>query len=108
MDSRKRSRREPHRRAAARDRQPVLDVRGRFLTRQRLEVVPNRHTLIELPQFGPPQQTLQVRLADEHDLEQLLLLRFEIRQNPDLLKDLERQVLRLVDDQHSLRADPLQ
>ena len=42
---------------------------------------------------------MKVGLADEHDLNQLRLLGFEIRQHPDFLERSPPQVLRLVDDE---------
>ena len=67
---------------------------------ERLELIADRHALIELAQFGRSQQRLQVQLPDEDDLQQLFLVGLEIRQNADLLEHRQRQVLRLVDDQH--------
>ena len=38
--------------AAARDGEAVRNVRARLAARERLELVPDRHALIELPQLG--------------------------------------------------------
>src|SRR5205085_8659676 len=76
-----------------------------FLGRQWLQLVPNRDALVQLPQFRRPQQRRQVQLADEDDLDQLLLVGLEIRQDADLFEDLQRQVLRLVDDHHRAGAE---
>jgi hypothetical protein len=60
------------------DCQPVRHVRGNGLPIERLELVADRHALIELPQFRRAQQRLQIELAHQDDLEQLLLVGFEI------------------------------
>ena len=93
-------RRERDCRRSAGNRQPVRDVGSDGFPIERLQLVANRHALIELPQSGRPQQGSQVQLADENDLEQLLLVGFEVRQDADLLEHLQRQILRLVDDEH--------
>jgi hypothetical protein len=53
-----------------------------------------------LAQLRSIEQTHQLRLTDEDDLQQLLLRRLQVRQQADLLEDLRAEVLRLVDDQH--------
>ena len=88
---------------SAGDRQTVRDVRGGRLRVERLQLVADGDALIELPQLRRSQQRLQVQLADEDDLQQLLLVGLEIRQNADLLEHVQRQVLRLVDDEHGAR-----
>src|SRR5581483_1932418 len=66
-------------------------------------LVPNRDALIELAQLGRAQQRLEIQLADEDDLQQLLFVRFEVREDANLLEHRHRQVLRLVDDEHGAR-----
>src|SRR5438270_9000354 len=65
-----------------------------------LELVPNRHALIELPQLRRSQQPLQVQLTDQDDLQQLFLVGLQVREDPDLLEHRQWQVLRLVDDEY--------
>src|SRR6185503_8132801 len=73
---------------------------GHVVPIERLELVADRHPLIELPQIGRLQQRLQVELPDENDLQQLLFVGLQVRKNANLLEDREGEVLRLVDDQH--------
>src|SRR6266705_2100016 len=46
----------------------------------------------------------ELRLADQHDTEQLLGRRLEVREETELLQDVDREGLRLVDDDD--RAPP--
>ena len=100
MDQVERLWRERHRRGAARHPQPVGDVGFHFLSGERLQRAADRNALIQLPQFGLVQQFQQVELPDDHDLQQLLVVGLEVRENADFLEHVSRQVLRLVDDQH--------
>ena len=54
--------------------------------------------LLELAQRRVVQALRQLRLADEDDVDQLGRRRLEVRQEPDLLEQLVREALRLVDD----------
>ena len=90
MDSFERPGRERHRSGAAGDRQPVRHVRRHRLPVERLQLVTNRDSLIELPQLRRPQDVLEIELPDEHDLQQLLLVGLEVRQDPNLLEHLEK------------------
>src|SRR5205807_2502697 len=74
--------------------------RRNALAIERGGLVSNRDALIEQPQIGRAQQRVQVELTDENDLQQLLLVGLEVRQNSNLLENRQRQTLRLVDDQH--------
>src|SRR5262249_42953129 len=91
--------------AAAGDRQPMRDVRRDRLFVQRLQLVPNRHALIELPQLGRSQQGLQIQLSHQNDLQQLFLVGLEIRQNANLFQHRQRELLGIVDDEHGARLD---
>jgi len=65
-------------------------------------VVPQRNSLTQLPQFRLPEHLFQLGLPHQHDLDQLRLGGLEIRQQPDLLEHLGREVLRFVDDEQRL------
>ena len=62
-------------------------------------MVAQHDALAELAQLGPRQHVPELRLPDEHDLDQLGARGLEIREQPDLLEHLRREVLRFVDDQ---------
>src|SRR5204862_8136256 len=85
--------------------QTMRDVRSDRFFVERLQLVPNGDALVELPQLRRSQQRLQVQLPDEDDLQQFFLVGLEIRQDADLLEHRQRQVLRLVDDQHGARLE---
>ena len=97
-----------HDRAASGNREPMHHVGAGLLLAERHQLVLDRHALLELPQLQRPQHRLQIRLADEDDLQQLLLVGLEVRQNADLLEDLQREVLRLVDDEQRAGAERLE
>jgi hypothetical protein len=67
---------------------------------QRREVEARGDALRELAQFAPGQHLAQLRLAEQHDLQQLLRVGLEVGEQAHLLQRFGRQVLRLVDDQH--------
>ncbi len=50
------------------------------------------------------QHIVQVRLPDQHDLEQLGLVGFEVRQQTDLFEDTRIEMLRLVDHDDGMRV----
>ena len=64
----------------------VRDVLRRLLLRQRVEVVARDHALRQLLQLGPRQHAAQLRLPDQHDLQQLALAGLEVGQQPQLLQ----------------------
>ena len=82
------------------DQQAVPDVGLGLLERERRQVIAGGHTLRELAQLVAPQQLAQLRLAHQHDLDQLLGVGLEVRDQAHLLQHLGREVLRLVDQQH--------
>ena len=49
-------------------------------------------------------QVAQLRLADQHQLDQLVLVGVDVGEHPELLERLGREVLRLVEDQHGAPA----
>ena len=61
--------------------------------------------LRELLQIGPCQHGAQFRLADQDDLQQLALIRFQIGQQTQLLQHVGGEVLRFVDDEHVVLPD---
>ena len=96
--------------ACARERQPMLDIVGRVAKREGTEFGVHQDPLPQLPQPVLGEQLLQLRLPDEDDLQKFLLVGLEVREQPDLLEDPERQVLGLVDDEDDVAPllDPLQ
>jgi hypothetical protein len=88
----------------ARHLQAVLDVLRGFGGRQRVQVVARNHPLRQLLHVGALQHVAQLRLADQHDLQQLALIGFQIRQQPQLLQHLRGQVLGLIDDEDVLMS----
>ena len=74
------------------------DVRPRVVHGERLEVIAGRDALGELTEILALEQRDQLGLADQDDLQKLLSRRFQIREEPDLLEHLGREILRLVDD----------
>ena len=66
--------------------------------------------LAELAQFLARKEPLQLGLAHQDDLEQLLLVGLEVGEEAHLLEDLEGQVLGLVDDEDDVASarDPFQ
>ncbi len=84
------------------DMEPVGDVVQGFFLGKRLQVIPRGNTLVELAQVLEREHLAQLGLTDEDDLDQLLLLRLEVREEADLLENLRRKVLRFVDDKHAV------
>ncbi len=91
-------------RRAAGDPQAMADVFRGLVAVERLEVPPYRDPLVQLRQIRTAEDGAQLRLADEHDLQELLGLGLEIREQAQLLEHHRRQVLRLVDDDDDARA----
>ncbi len=60
----------------------------------------------ELPQLAPREDVAQLRLPHEHDLDELLGVGLQVRDEPDLLDHLGREVLGLVDEEHHVAALP--
>src|SRR5207253_1881804 len=80
-------------------------VRSDGVAIERRELIANRDALIELAELRRAQQNLQIQLADQDDLEQLLFVGFEIRQNANLLEHRQREMLRFVDDEDRARLE---
>ena len=61
-------------------------------------------SLLQLAHLGRPQMLIELRLPEEHDLQQLVPVRLEVRQQPDFLQRLLRHRMRLVDQDHHAPA----
>src|SRR5581483_2289554 len=84
------------------DRDPRLDVSRHLFPLQRLDFIDQRDPLLELPELFHRQLLLQLGLADQKDLDQLLLIGRQVREEADLLQALDAEELRLVDDQEGV------
>jgi hypothetical protein len=93
-----RSREDARRAAARRDVETVAHVGRRLARRERPHVPAQRDPLVQLHQLGVQQQRAELRLPHEHHAEQLLRRRLEVREQPELLEHVDRERLRLVDD----------
>ena len=67
-------------------------------------MVARDHTLGQLRQLRLRHQFAQLGLAYQDDLQQLLLIGFEVGQQAQLLQHVTRKALRLVDDEHGVLA----
>src|ERR1017187_1183523 len=74
-----------------------VGARLRFI--QRLKLTAQRNPLLQLPQLRRVKHHLQLRLTHENNLQQLLLRRFQVGQQPDLLQEFVPQSLRLIHHQ---------
>ena len=88
-----------------RDAHPVLDVPGGFPQVQRQDRRPHGDPLVELAQLRKAELFLQLLLSEQDDLEELALLRLQVREEPNLLQERRGEVLRLVDDQDRAPSD---
>ena len=84
--------------------QPVGDVLGAFLGAQRVEVEAGDDPLGQLLQLGPRQHVAQLGLADQHDLQQLAFVGFQVGEQAQLLQHLGAELLGLVDNEHAVAA----
>ena len=71
---------------------------------QRLKVIDIGNTLGQLSKILPTQGRAQFRLPDEDDLQQLFTCCLEVRQEADLLEHIDRERLRLVNDENGASA----
>ena len=85
--------------AAAGDCQAMVHVPGDAGGVERRQLAADGDALIHLPHLRQPEARSQLGLADEHDLQELLAT-FQLREDANLLEQRQRQVLRLVDDEH--------
>lgn len=87
-----------------RDGEAVGDVGLRLLQGQRAKMEFRGDALRELGQVRARDQLAQLRLAHEDELQQLVLVRVDVGEHPQLFERLRRQVLRLVEDQRGASA----
>ena len=76
------------------------DVVGRFLRAQGPKLASQGDALLQLPQRHIVQPPGQLGLPGNDHGNQLGLTGLDVRQQPDFLQQVERQALRLVDDEH--------
>ena len=67
--------------------------------------MPTRDALPQLPQLGTIEHRIQIELADQHNLQQLLIVALEVGEQAHLLEYLWLQVLRLVNKDDGVRAE---
>ena len=67
-------------------------------------MIPHGDALPELPEPGAVQPVTQFRLAQQDNLQQLAVVRFEIGNQPHLFEQFLGQILRLVHDQNRFLA----
>ncbi len=84
---------------SARDAQPGPDVVPDLGLPERLDVVAERDPLLQLPELLAPELGMELRLAHQDDLEELVARGLEVREEPDLLERRHVEVLGLVEDQ---------
>ena len=84
----------------ARDLQAVVDVGGDRGGGHARQVILGGDPLGELGQARLGDQVAELGLADEHELEELVLVGVDVREHPQFLERLDREVLGLVEDQH--------
>ena len=65
-----------------------------------VDVIPDGHALTQLFERRSLERVAQIRLADQHDLNELRLLRLHVGEHAELFQSIEREVLCLVDDRH--------
>ena len=80
--------------------QAVVNVGTSVVAIQRGEIEAVYHPVAHLAQFGQSQQFIQLRLAKQHNLQQLALLGFEIGEQLDFFQRLGRHGLRFVNQHH--------
>src|SRR5262245_27320370 len=90
----------------SRDAKSHADVVPRFLRSQGQNAAAKTDALLELAQLWTIQLVQKLWLPDEKNLQQLLTLGLDVREEPALLEGLETQVLALVEGEHSVLAGP--
>ena len=84
--------------------QAVLNVLRGLGLGQRIQVEARNHALGQLLQLGTCQHGAQLGLANQHDLQQLARVGFQVGQQTQLFQHISLQVLRLVNDEHTALA----
>ena len=74
------------------------------MRRQRLDRALEADALLELAQVGLGQQVVQLRLAAEDDLQQLVAVGLEVQEQANLFEQVLGQQVGFVNDQHSAQA----
>src|SRR5207249_6507804 len=87
-----------------RDKQTAVDVVRDFARGKRLQLEASGDSLVQLPHFGLAKHIVEVRLADQDNLQQLGLVGFEVRKQTDLLEDARTEMLRLVNHDDGMRV----
>ena len=80
--------------------QAEVHVIAHLARRQRAEHEAVGDALLQLAHVGQREVRVELGLAEEHDLQQLLLLGLEVGEQPDLLECRERHRVCLVDQRH--------
>src|SRR5215472_5712474 len=83
------------------------DVVPRFFRGQGQDAAAKTDALLELAQLRLIQLVQELRLPNEKNLQQLLRIGLEIREEPDLLEGFEAQILSLVEGEHSVLTGPV-
>ncbi len=78
----------------------MLDVLAGLGARERFQVVTRGDSLGELTEIDPREHGAQLGLSDQEDLQQLVIVRLQVREQTDLLQHLAAQVLRFIDDEN--------
>jgi hypothetical protein len=104
VDGVERGVRHPYLALAARDPEAVADVLLRLHAREPVEVVARGHALGELAEVAPREQLAQLRLPEQDDLDQLLGVGLQVRDEADLLEHLRGEGLGLVDQEDDVPA----
>ena len=79
-------------------------VAGNVVALEWLQSKVVRDALLELAHVGLREAGVQFRLPEEHDLQQLVPVGFQIRKQPDLFQRLGRHGMRFVDQDYYLLA----
>ena len=77
----------------------MVDVTPGTVKPHRKQVIAYRDALVQLPKFVPRQKGKQFRLSGKYDLNQLVGLGLQVRDEPKLFQHLGGKVLRLVHDE---------
>ncbi|MNF64018.1 hypothetical protein D3C84_457390 [compost metagenome] len=88
----------------ARHLQPETHIGVHILTGEWQQVVAGRDALGQLAQQGLAQHLLQLRLADEHHLQQLLLVGLQVGEQAQLLQHAGQQMLGFIHQHHAALA----
>jgi hypothetical protein len=90
--------------SARRNREAVSDVGTGLLGTERFELPANADSLAQLTEPATGEFAIELGLAEQQDLDELLATRLEIREQSNLLEGVLGERLRLVDDQQDTPA----